>query len=90
MDPQTLITVILGFLASAGLLWLVCIWLLCRDFRRTRRWALQRQLWEMEDQIWLESLPDWLREAMIRGREQRAAITQEARRCLGLPEENPP
>jgi hypothetical protein len=49
MDPQTLITVTLGSLASAGLLWLVCIWLLCRDFRRTRRWALQRQLWEMED-----------------------------------------
>jgi hypothetical protein len=50
--------------------------------RDHHRWqqeqALQRQLRELERQIWKESLPDWRREAEIKC---------EARRRLGLPEE---
>jgi hypothetical protein len=64
------------------------------DTRDRARWAREeearRQLREMEQQIWLESLPDWQREAILEGRQRQAAITQEARRRLGLPEENPP
>jgi DnaJ-domain-containing protein 1 len=41
----------------------------------------------MEDQIWRERLPAWPREALEAADRQRAAITQEARRRLGLPEE---
>jgi hypothetical protein len=55
--------------------------------RLRRRWELQDQLREIEDQIWLDSLPEWQREAMERGRQQRAEIKREARRRLGLPEE---
>jgi hypothetical protein len=52
-----------------------------------RHEAVQRQLQELEDQIWRESLPDWQREAMAEAARQRAMIHQEARRRLGLPEE---
>jgi uncharacterized membrane protein len=54
---------------------------------RRRQWALQQQLRDLEQQIWLESLPDWQREAIEEADRKRAAITQEARRRLGLPEE---
>lgn len=61
--------------------------------RLARRWAredqLRRQLWAMEDQIWRESLPDWQREAFDRADRTRGAIKQEARRRLGLPEDDP-
>jgi hypothetical protein len=68
-----------------GLLW----W-----HRRERRsWAreaeLRQQLWEVEDQIWRESLPDWQREAIDAADRERMAIKQEARRRLGLPEDRP-
>jgi hypothetical protein len=52
-----------------------------------RQRALQHQLWAMEDQIRRESLPDWQREAIEEVDRQRVAIKQEARRRLGLPEE---
>jgi hypothetical protein len=59
--------------------------------RQRRRWAredaLRQQRWAVEDQIWRERLPDGLREAMERGRHARRAIQREARRRLGLPEE---
>src|SRR5215510_10499920 len=42
------------------------------DARDRARWAreeeVRRQLQEMEQQIWLESLPDWQREAIQEGR----------------------
>jgi hypothetical protein len=54
--------------------------------RRTMRESMvRRQLWDMEDQSWIESLPNWTREAVERGRQQREEITREARRRLGLP-----
>jgi hypothetical protein len=73
-------------------------WLSRRDQRRwdrdeaerRRQWALQQQLRELEDQIWRESLPDWQREAIAEADRKRVAITQEARRRLGLPDEATP
>jgi len=79
---------------------MVLVWVLV--WRMNRRWwrqwnqeeaarererALQRQLWELEDQIRRESLPDWQRQAIEEADRKRAAITQEARKRLGLPEE---
>jgi hypothetical protein len=73
---------IIGLLISEG-----------SNVRDRHRWqreeTLRRQLWELEDQIWRDSLPDWQREVMERGRQQRAEIKREARRRLGLPEEAP-
>jgi len=61
--------------------------------RERRRWAreaeLRQQLRDMEQQIWRESLPAWQREALEAADRQRVVITQEARRRLGLPEEDP-
>ena len=54
---------------------------------RQREEALRRQLWDLEDQIWREGLPDGPREAIEAGRRQQAEIRREARRRLGLPEE---
>jgi hypothetical protein len=58
------------------------------DAEHDRRWAIQRQLWDMEQQIWDEQLSDeereWRREAQARG----AEVRREARRRLGLPEED--
>jgi hypothetical protein len=52
-----------------------------------RRWDLQRQVWEMERQIWdAQRSPEeieWDRRAQARA----AAVRREARRRLGLPEE---
>ena len=56
---------------------------------RERQGALQRQLWEMEDQIRRESLPDWQREAIEEADRKRVAIQQEARRRRALPEDAP-
>jgi hypothetical protein len=57
------------------------------EAEREQQRVLQRQLWELERQIWEEGLPDWQREAIQESRQRRAAITREARRRLGLPEE---
>jgi hypothetical protein len=66
------------------ILWLVIRWLNRRD-RRQRE--VQEQLWEMERQIWRESLPDWQREALEEADRKQVEIAREARRRLGLPEE---
>ena len=65
-------------------LWLVIRWLNRRD-RRQRE--VQAQIWEMERQIWRETLPDWQREALDEADRQQVEIHREARRRLGLPEE---
>jgi len=67
-------------------IWLVIWWLRRRD---RRRWELQQQIWDMEQQIREETLPDWQREAIQESRQQQADIAREARRRLGLPEEEP-
>jgi hypothetical protein len=67
------------------------------EAERQRRWAeedrqqaLQQQVREMEEAIREEQLSDDQREWRLQYRERQAAITREARRRLGLPEENPP
>jgi len=55
--------------------------------RNRRRAELQRQLREMERAIYEETLPKDEREALRRVRDQRVEIQREARRRLGLPDE---
>ena len=71
------------------------IWYLRHLERRDRQhWQreaeLRRQLWELEQQIREEGLPDEVRRWHGRDRQRQAAITREARRRLGLPEEDAP
>jgi hypothetical protein len=65
----------------------VAIWVMNR--RDRRRWEVQEQLRDMEQAIREEGLPDEEREWLRRYRRREAAIKQEARRRLGLPEEEP-
>ena len=63
-------------------------WWQRRDHRRwEREQQMRQQLWEVEQQIWRESLPAWQREAMEAADWTRGEIKQEARRRMGLPEE---
>jgi len=55
---------------------------------RERQWALQRQLRELERQIQEERLPEEEREAIRERRRRDTEIQREARRRLGLPEED--
>jgi hypothetical protein len=75
-----------GALVAAGAV-TVAIWVVNR--RTRRRWEVQEQLREMEQAIWEEGLPDEQREWLRRYREEQAEIKREARRRLGLPEEEP-
>jgi flagellar biosynthesis/type III secretory pathway M-ring protein FliF/YscJ len=68
-------------------IWTVMWWMTRRDRRRAE---LQQQLREMEQAIYEETLPEDEREALRRVREQRAEIRREARRRLGLPEDEEP
>jgi hypothetical protein len=78
--------------------WVMVWWLTRRDRRQwdarfaadRRRSELQRQLWQMEEQIREERLSDEEREWRRRYREEQGAVTREARRRLGLPEEDAP
>jgi hypothetical protein len=54
---------------------------------RDRRQAVQQQQRDLAQQIWRESLPDWQREALDAADRKQVGIAQEARRRLGLPEE---
>jgi hypothetical protein len=57
---------------------------------RQREKALRRPLRDLEDQIWRGGLPDWSREAIEAWCRQQAEVRREARRRLGLPEEEAP
>jgi hypothetical protein len=82
-------------LAVTGLVWVLFAWLSHRDTRRIcarmaaeeRKMALQQQLWEMEAQIREERLSEEEREWRRRYREEQAEVKREARRRLGLPDE---
>ena len=63
---------------------LVIRWLNRRD-RRQRE--VQQQIVDLERQIRRESLPDWQREALEEADRKQAEIHREARRRLGLSEE---
>jgi hypothetical protein len=64
-------------------------WLNRRERRSQRWWAMQEQLREMEQAIREEAMSDEEREWWRQHRERQAAIKQEARRRLGLPDEEP-
>jgi len=82
---------------------IACIWgvFLVVNRRDRRRWdarvpadrrrsELQRQLWELEDQIREEGLSEEEREWRRRYREEQAEVKCEARRRLGWPEADAP
>jgi C4-dicarboxylate-specific signal transduction histidine kinase len=79
-----LLAVAAGVVPVCIVLWIVMWWL---DRRDRRRWELQAQLREMEQAIYEETLPEHQREWRRQHREEQAEITREARRRLGLPEE---
>jgi hypothetical protein len=75
-------------IAPVVLLALVLCWLSARDTRRIlRRWEVERQLRDLEAQIYEERLPEEERERRRQFRAEQAAVKREARRRLGLPEE---
>jgi flagellar biosynthesis component FlhA len=57
------------------------------DAERQRRWDLQQQQRDMEQQIWDEQLSDEERERRREAQARVAEVRREARRRLGLPEE---
>jgi hypothetical protein len=91
--PPAMITLLVGYVLLSvigGVLIAACI----RDGQFARdqaRWAqeaeMRRRLWAMEQQIREERLSEEERERQRRYRAQQAEITHEARRRLGLPEE---
>jgi hypothetical protein len=93
--------IVLGFLAGALPVLIVFGWLAWwlnrRDRRRMeqrsdahrREMELQHQLWDMQDQIREENLPEDEREWRRQYRQREAEVKREARRRLGLPEEKP-
>jgi hypothetical protein len=95
--PPVVWAILIPAIAMGPFLLLVW-WLNRRDRRRwareqaerERQWALQQQVWEMERQIWDEQLSDEEREARRQARERAAEVRREARRRLGLPEEEGP
>jgi len=58
-----------------------------REAARQRQWAVQQQLWDIERHIREEGYSDEEREALHEARARQWAIAREARRRLGLPEE---
>jgi hypothetical protein len=77
------VAIVLGFLVPI----LTVVWWLNRRDRRRRE--VQQQIWDLERQIWRESLPDSQREALEEADRKQVEIAREARRRLGLPEEQP-
>lgn len=90
--------VIIGTVIGLGPCLVLTRWLDRRERRRwqqqeaesQRQFALQRQLWELEDRIREERLSDEEREWRRHYREEQAEVKREARRRLGLPEEERP
>ena len=77
-----------GALVACGVvivsIW-AAIWVMNRRDRRRRE--VQEQLWEMEQSIREESMSEEWRDWHRQWRAQQAEIRREARRRLGLPEE---
>jgi hypothetical protein len=79
------------FLVANVPIWTLMWWFSRRDRRRAaedkRHWELQQQLWEMERRIWDEQRSDEERERERQAQARVADVKCEARRRLGLPEE---
>jgi hypothetical protein len=78
---------LLLWLAITAPVWAFLGWLWWSTVRDRRRSELQRQIWEMERQILDEGLPDEERERRRAAKARVAAVRREARRRLGLPDE---
>jgi hypothetical protein len=78
---------VLIWLALNVPLWAFLWWLWRQTARDRRRWEVQQQVWEMERQIWDEQLPDEERERRRAAQARAAAVRREARRRLGLRDE---
>jgi hypothetical protein len=79
-------SLVLSVAAPVGVVLCACAALSERD---RRRWAVREQVFEMAQQIRAESMSEEWREWHRQGRRQQVEIQQEARRRLGLPEEDP-
>jgi hypothetical protein len=102
MDLNSPLAVALGLVGGMAVVWLryrlVQALVDRRDRRRfareqaarARRWALDRQLRALEDQIREEPLSEEERAWHRQYRQRRAEIKREARRRLGLPAEDEP
>jgi hypothetical protein len=85
---NTPLGIVLAGVAPLGLGALVLCWLNTRHTRRIlRRWEVEDQLRQLEAQIYEERLPAEEQERRRQFRETQAAVKREARRRLGLPEE---
>jgi hypothetical protein len=67
-----IVATVLAFLVPC----LAVVWWLNRRDRRRRE--VQQQLWELEQQIWRESLPDEQREALEEADRKQVEIRREA------------
>ena len=80
--PQVLLSIASG-VAIGVMIMLPCLlitwWVRRHD---QRRWAVQQQVRELEQQIWEENLSDWTRQAILESRQRQAEIQREARRRL--------
>jgi hypothetical protein len=79
------------FLVANVPIWTLLWWYFRRDRRLAaeykRHWELQQQLWEMERRIWDEQRSDEELERERQAQARVAEVRREARRRLGLPEE---
>jgi hypothetical protein len=88
------LAILLAFVVGGLPVWSMAWWCARRDRRwrqprdaDARRWERQRQRWAMEAQTREGRLPEAARERWRSAREEAAEVTREARRRLGLPEE---
>jgi uncharacterized membrane protein YccC len=85
-SPLAIVLACIVGMLPAVVVWGVMAWLFRRD---RRRWEVREQLRDMEQAIREEVMPEEQREWWRHYRERQAAIRCEARRRLGLPEEEP-
>jgi hypothetical protein len=83
----TPLVAVVASVAATASFWVALWWVNRRD---RRRWELHEQLREMEQAIREEAMSNEQRGRWRQYRAQEAAITQEARRRLALPDEGPP
>ena len=76
----------LGCILAWIMIWIVMSW---QSRRHRRRWERQEQRRPMEQAITEDMMPEEDRAWWRHSRERQAAMQREARRRLGLPEEDP-
>jgi hypothetical protein len=82
---------VMSVVGAVGVVLLAGEGVFIRDQQRwAAEWEAQRRLSAMEERIREERLPEAERERRRRYREEQAEVRREARRRLGLPEEEPP